>query len=254
MTPLEKCAIPLVITIASIAYVMSIVMPGEAFASHWLIREDGFLESLTALVLLAGAILCGYRCWKLRHERSRWFLRSMAACGAVLLFGMGEEISWGQRILGVQSPEFFLEHNAQDEMNLHNMMVGGTNINRLVFGKLLSVAVLLYMLLPVFYRGSRRIRRVLNAMAVPVPRGYQIAAILAVVLLVATSSARKRGEITEFAVGVLGVLVLVNPRNALIFRAQAAAAQREPRLDQETASAPSSHTEVDSTQPRRRAA
>lgn len=31
-----------------------------------------------------------------------------------------EEISWGQRIFDVESSEFFLEHNMQNEINLHN--------------------------------------------------------------------------------------------------------------------------------------
>ena len=37
-----------------------------------------------------------------------------------LLFVAGEEMSWGQRILGLTPPAYFLEHNAQQEMNLHN--------------------------------------------------------------------------------------------------------------------------------------
>lgn len=36
------------------------------------------------------------------------------------LFVAGEEISWGQRLLGIVPPAPFLAHNTQQEMNLHN--------------------------------------------------------------------------------------------------------------------------------------
>jgi hypothetical protein len=40
---------------------------------------------------------------------------------AGLFFVAMEEISWGQRILGAESPEFFKKHNAQGELTLHNL-------------------------------------------------------------------------------------------------------------------------------------
>jgi hypothetical protein len=33
----------------------------------------------------------------------------------------GEEVSWGQRILGLQTPETLAEINRQDELTLHNI-------------------------------------------------------------------------------------------------------------------------------------
>ena len=39
-----------------------------------------------------------------------------------------EEISWGQRILGTESPEFFLTHNIQQETNLHNVFRQWTGV------------------------------------------------------------------------------------------------------------------------------
>jgi hypothetical protein len=37
------------------------------------------------------------------------------------LFVAGEEFSWGQRLLGYFPPEFFLQHNVQQEFNVHNL-------------------------------------------------------------------------------------------------------------------------------------
>ena len=218
MSPLEKRAYPLIFTVAAISYVMSIVMPNEDFTHHWMIREDGVLESITALALLSAALLCGYRSWTLRHCRPKSFVLCMTATAVVLFFGMGEEISWGQRIFGVQTPEFFLANNVQSETNLHNLEIGGVRINKLVFGKLLAVAVVTYLLLPLWYQRSRPARQLLNRLAVPVPRLHQILAILAVVLLVETSGASKRGEINEFALSSTFLLILLNPRNLWIFR------------------------------------
>lgn len=45
---------------------------------------------------------------------------------------VGEEISWGQRIFDVATPEFFQQHNLQKETNLHNLLTGpiSTGIKR----------------------------------------------------------------------------------------------------------------------------
>ena len=32
-----------------------------------------------------------------------------------------EEISWGQRLLDIETPDFFWEQNIQEEMNIHNL-------------------------------------------------------------------------------------------------------------------------------------
>lgn len=218
MSPLEKRAYPLIFTVAAISYVMSIVMPNDDFANHWMIREDGMLESITALALLAASLLCGYRCWTLRHCRPKSFVLCTAAAAGVLFFGMGEEISWGQRIFDIQTPEFFLANNVQNETNLHNLEIGGVRINKLIFGKILAVVIGAYLLLPLWYQHSRPTRQLLNRLAIPVPRLHQILAILAVVLLVETSGASKRGEIKEFALSCTFLLIMLNPRNLWIFR------------------------------------
>ena len=46
----------------------------------------------------------------------------MVLAWALLMFVfMGEEISWGQRILGFGTPEVLMEINHQQEFNLHNI-------------------------------------------------------------------------------------------------------------------------------------
>jgi hypothetical protein len=41
----------------------------------------------------------------------------------LFFFGAGEEISWGQRIFGFETPETLAQVNKQDELNLHNLSV-----------------------------------------------------------------------------------------------------------------------------------
>ncbi len=57
----------------------------------------------------------------LSDSRYRWFFTVLAgAC----FYTVMEEISWGQRIIGFESAEFFKEHNQQGETNLHNLLTG----------------------------------------------------------------------------------------------------------------------------------
>lgn len=51
----------------------------------------------------------------------RWFFAVLALA---LFYTFMEEISWGQRIFNIESPDFFKQNNLQRETNLHNMLVG----------------------------------------------------------------------------------------------------------------------------------
>jgi hypothetical protein len=86
--------------------------------------EDGVVEYLTALGFLIGGIFA-----LLLTNKRNFFTNSLvrntfiAGCilvGLSLFFVAGEEISWGQRILGIETPEAIAEQNRQGEINLHN--------------------------------------------------------------------------------------------------------------------------------------
>lgn len=231
---IETRLLAFVLTLAAIAYVMSQVMPAAAFGRHWMIREDGLLENATFAVLAAAAVICLSRAWRFR-QRGRGYVAGSALLGLLLAFGAGEEVSWGQRLLGIEPAEFFLRHNLQKETNLHNLTVAGVNLNRLVFGKLLAVALGVY-LLPIRWLHQRQggLSRLLDRWAVPIPRLRHVVAILAVVLVVETSRAPKRGEISEFALSSIFLLVLINPQNRQRLlapgRAPASAGGQPPQL------------------------
>ena len=85
------------------------------------LREDHVIEWLTFVALLAVGLVAMALGWRYRGagDRRAWFLLLL---GIVCLGGALEEISWGQRVLGVESPEFFLEHSDQQEVNVHNVL------------------------------------------------------------------------------------------------------------------------------------
>lgn len=83
-------------------------------------EEDGFFEYLTALFFLLASVFFGLT---LRRKFNIFYL------GLALLFfvGFGEEISWGQRIIGFGTPETLARHNVQGEVTLHNLEILNSN-------------------------------------------------------------------------------------------------------------------------------
>jgi hypothetical protein len=90
--------------------------------------EDGLFECATSVLF---AITGGLLAWMyvkcpyandllvLRTRRNIFFL----LLALVFLFGAGEEISWGQRIFGFETPESIAKENLQGEMNIHNLSI-----------------------------------------------------------------------------------------------------------------------------------
>lgn len=65
---------------------------------------------------------------------------SVPGRGACLLLGL-EEISWFQRVFEVESPEFMINRNGQQELNLHNLATDVTGNAYFVGGFVFCIAV-----------------------------------------------------------------------------------------------------------------
>lgn len=96
-------------------------------AYKWLTAEDGFAETVQiffySIALVLGLIIA-VRQWR-RGEKLIAFLYLVLCFG--LLFLIGEELSWGQRLFGWESSATFADFNKQQETNLHNIYgVGST--------------------------------------------------------------------------------------------------------------------------------
>jgi hypothetical protein len=182
--------------------------------SAWL-REDGPVEWLTVVGLLMLAGLCFWRVVMLWNQRSRLFLWITALWGMAFIFGAGEEISWGQRLLGLSTPDWFAEHNRQGEINLHNLVVQGHDLTKLLFGKVLVLGLTTYLLLlPLLYQRSRAIADLANRLAIPVAHGRQafMFILLSVVIHLPEIPGRE-SELFELAAVFLLWLIFLNPLN-----------------------------------------
>jgi hypothetical protein len=110
----------------------------------WLIREEHPIELLGALSLLAASVLCALAWRRARHDPGWAPLARLALLALVPLFffAFGEEVSWGQRIFGIDTPGGLREANRQDELNLHNVKaLGGVNTLFQVFWVVMGVLV-----------------------------------------------------------------------------------------------------------------
>jgi hypothetical protein len=90
-------------------------------------REDGPAENLTALLFGLASLAC---CWlAIETPRRNLGLESsrravglfFALCAVACFFIEMEEISWGQRIIGFDTPMTLRAVNVQGEFNLHNL-------------------------------------------------------------------------------------------------------------------------------------
>lgn len=93
-----------------------------------MLPEDHYFENVGSLALFITSLLFFYGFWVARKSLDKsWasLVKKLVYVGLALLFffGAGEEISWGQRILGIQTPEALTQINKQDELNVHNLTV-----------------------------------------------------------------------------------------------------------------------------------
>lgn len=177
-------------------------------------KEDHLVEWLTVIGLLMGSFVSLRRALRLGGSRGWMMFLTALLLGLVLFVAAGEEISWGQRIFGIESPEYFKENNTQQETNFHNLILGGMRVNRWVFSFGLTAVLLFYLvILPILYRRKQWARRLVQFWGVPLPQPYQM--VSAVVLFVITQLLphEKKAELLECGIALLLFLVLAFPIN-----------------------------------------
>ena len=78
--------------------------------------ENSFFEILTPVLFLGGAVFF-FLCYK---RTKNLFLLGLVI---LLIFGAGEELSWGQKIFHFSTPKSIKEVNVQKEFNIHNLEI-----------------------------------------------------------------------------------------------------------------------------------
>jgi hypothetical protein len=94
---------------------------GETAEQDYIVSPFGFVENVPTIFLLI-AIFYVIKIIRLPQINQRgalkyWLFVYMMAC----IYFAGEDQNWFQYWLGIEPPEYFLEHNKEHETNLHNM-------------------------------------------------------------------------------------------------------------------------------------
>jgi hypothetical protein len=141
-----------------------------------------------------------------------------AACsifyGLLFFLGAGEEVSWGQRIFGWESGEFFMENNKQMETNFHNLVVGDLHLAKTLFGSVLTTVILLYLVaLPLLYPRVGFIKRLADRFAIPVPGVRHTVLALLASIVIAIMDQNRKWEVYELIFSLLMLSIILLPQN-----------------------------------------
>jgi len=178
-----------------------------------IIREDGVIEYLTASFLLFASIKLFFLFLKIFKKYSV-FNFGLLSYSLVLFFGFGEEISWGQRIFGIQSPSFFSENNFQGEINIHNMMVMGVDLNRWIFTYVLVLIFTFYFLItPIMYYKNKFPKTIVNRFSFLIPNYLYSSIFLITTLIINLNLAEKVSEVWECSFAVTIFFICFNSLN-----------------------------------------
>jgi len=122
---------PTKLILALISLLILSYVPGFIFDEPTMIQivtEDGPYENLGALFFLVASVFF-FLSYKNSKSGNDFFFFSLRKNVFYLLLGLlfffiaGEEISWGQRIFGIETPDAIESSNIQKEMNLHNLKI-----------------------------------------------------------------------------------------------------------------------------------
>ena len=220
-TPIPKAIIAELIILFIILTYGLVLLHQDIEAFLFWIREDGLVEWLTFVVLIVMSAFSFTMSFAFSRPGAEGRAKKVwLFLGFLFLFGAMEEISWGQRILGIQSPEWFLKHNRQGEITIHNLVIYGVNLNRVVFGRFLGIMVLIYMLaMPILYRLNKRYKDFNNRWRIPIPQNYEILLFIIINLILQyhMGLTKKVSEMRELSNCFFFFLILIHPFNDQVF-------------------------------------
>ena len=157
----------------SLAYAGYLVFDQPAIREMGIVGEDGLYEYLTAFFF--GLAFIFFVKAAITYRNLLLFL-----LGMVMFLGAGEEISWGQRVIGFDTPDWIMERNVQREFTLHNLEFFNNHDfeknEKTGLAKLVTINFLykLFWLgygvfLPIAFGFLRPVARLSERLAVPIP-------------------------------------------------------------------------------------
>ncbi len=114
-----------------------LALPITRASTVWLLAENHPIEWLSAILLLAGGLRGVGLAWRAhKHGEATLCVGFYLVFAIGLLFTAMEEVSWGQQLIGFETPSVWKDLNAQGETTFHNIhgLQGHTELFRLVFG------------------------------------------------------------------------------------------------------------------------
>ena len=176
-----------------------------------LVQEDGLVEYLSALSLLACSMILMHSIYKRWGNLKLSQMIGLTLMALILFFGFGEEVSWGQRIFGIISPDFFVENNLQNETNIHNLKLYGIKLNQWIFTYLLvGLCTVYFLALPLVVR-FYTINHFLSNYAIPIPRWEYSLVFLIASLALNLISIPRISELWECVFSITLLIVCSNP-------------------------------------------
>jgi len=150
------------------------------------LEEDALVESLGALAFLISSIVFIYLFFSKNYGNEFKFFGKLTKrniyfllLGILFFLAFGEEISWGQRIFGWNTPEGFSDINAQKETNIHNLWMfqgykeDGTPKsffeNMLNFNRLFNIFWFLFCVItPIACLISKKFKKIILWLGIPI--------------------------------------------------------------------------------------
>jgi uncharacterized membrane protein len=119
LSPSTMAAIIALPAIVAGAGALSALFGKEAY--KWFTAEDGFAETLQVIFYVLAFVMSATFAWRQYRAGERFITLLYLGLSLAFVFMVGEEVSWGQRLIGWETPEVFVEANKQGETNLHNI-------------------------------------------------------------------------------------------------------------------------------------
>jgi len=147
-------------------------------------KEDGVVETCSVVCYFLSACFLFYLFFRSKSIKEKYPFRNrrnyfFLLIGLFFFFCVGEEISWGQRIFNIETPDWLKLINRQNEINFHNLNIAQgtdefgnakTGISMwITAGRIFILFIFLYcVLVPILYNFSAKTHGVLKKMCLPI--------------------------------------------------------------------------------------
>ena len=142
-----------------------------------------------------------------------FLLHTSSLLSGVFLFGRRNQLGPARSYF--KTSVFFEEHNSQDEENIHNLVLDGEKLNKIIFTDALVAGVAIYLVgFPLLYGRNQRFKQFMDDSAIPIPRLYQIIGSVLVFGLSFLTFDSKGAELLELGGSTMFLLIVLYPLNS----------------------------------------